>query len=207
MQNSQLDRLLRLIKRTGDKAVVVDRASEHMFMLMDLDAYEDLFDAADGNMQPRNNNGPTREAIPVEADEEVTTRVPLETVVDLPVINVDIPVEADPLETENPEDRTKEEPEIPSEENALEDYILDDLLDTEDKKSVQPVAEEAPLELPLENDEVPETETTPEPQPEVALRFEETWPEVAKNAVVSEESLQDVPAEEEEEKFYLEPVE
>lgn len=44
MNNIQLERTLRLLRRTGDKAVVVDPGSDEVFMLMNLDAYEDMLD-------------------------------------------------------------------------------------------------------------------------------------------------------------------
>ncbi|MBI5729392.1 MAG: hypothetical protein HY983_04120 [Candidatus Magasanikbacteria bacterium] len=47
MNNFQLTRTLRLLRRTGDKAVVVDPGSDEVFMLMNLDAYEGLLDEID----------------------------------------------------------------------------------------------------------------------------------------------------------------
>lgn len=47
MNNTQLERTLRLLRRTGDKAVVVDPGSDEVFMLMNLDAYESLLDEID----------------------------------------------------------------------------------------------------------------------------------------------------------------
>src|SRR3989344_704875 len=51
MNNNQLDRVLRLVKKTGDKVVVVDRESDTVVVLMDLDDYEFLLEeslVADG---------------------------------------------------------------------------------------------------------------------------------------------------------------
>ncbi|MEK7131372.1 MAG: hypothetical protein AAB797_01375 [Patescibacteria group bacterium] len=44
MQNSQLNRVIKLIKRTGDKTVIMDNESDAVMMLMDLGAYEKMLD-------------------------------------------------------------------------------------------------------------------------------------------------------------------
>jgi len=49
MNNNQLDRVLRLVKKTGDKVVVVDRESDAVVVLMDLDDYEFLLEESFAN--------------------------------------------------------------------------------------------------------------------------------------------------------------
>ena len=48
MQNSQLNRVINLIKRTGDKTVIMDNESDSALMLMDLGAYEKMLDQPRG---------------------------------------------------------------------------------------------------------------------------------------------------------------
>lgn len=42
MQQSQINRVVKLIKKTGDKIVLMDNESDAVMMLMDLDSYEVL---------------------------------------------------------------------------------------------------------------------------------------------------------------------
>lgn len=44
MQNSQLNRVISLVKRTGDKTVIMDNESDAVMMLMDLGMYEKMLD-------------------------------------------------------------------------------------------------------------------------------------------------------------------
>ena len=44
MQNSQLNRVINLVKRTGEKTVIMDNESDAVMMLMDLGAYEKMLD-------------------------------------------------------------------------------------------------------------------------------------------------------------------
>lgn len=48
MQNSQLNRVINLVKRTGDKTVIMDNESDAVMMLMDLGAYEKMLDNSSG---------------------------------------------------------------------------------------------------------------------------------------------------------------
>lgn len=48
MQNSQLNRVISLLKRTGDKTVIMDNESDAVMMLMDLGAYEKMLDNHQG---------------------------------------------------------------------------------------------------------------------------------------------------------------
>ena len=47
MQNSQLNRVLKLVRRTGDKLVIFDKETDAAYAVMDLDQYENLLDEAD----------------------------------------------------------------------------------------------------------------------------------------------------------------
>lgn len=42
MQSSQINRVMKLVKKTGDKVVLMDNESDAVMMLMDIDAYEKL---------------------------------------------------------------------------------------------------------------------------------------------------------------------
>lgn len=44
MHNSQLNRVISLIKRTGDKTIIMDNESDAVMMLMDLGMYEKMLD-------------------------------------------------------------------------------------------------------------------------------------------------------------------
>jgi hypothetical protein len=48
MQNSQLNRVINLVKRTGEKTVIMDNESDAVMMLMDLGAYEKMLDHTSG---------------------------------------------------------------------------------------------------------------------------------------------------------------
>lgn len=85
-------------------------------------------------------------------------------------------------------------------EDGLDDYVLDDIIDIEERRTSE-VKEKNPL-------------TTIPPsgfETEKKLDFSESWTEniqLKENAVQPEESLSDIPHDgEEEERFYLEPVE
>lgn len=147
MNNLQLERTLRLLRRTGDKAVVVDPGSDEVFMLMNLDAYEDLLD---------------------EIDER------------------------------GPFDGTDNEGTLTDKDDlTLSDALVDDFTETSSADE-----EQAPVEklTPVVRRSMVDTEAEP-------LDFSESWPKKAVPSLKNEESLEDVPDEGEEEKFYLEPVE
>ena len=42
MNNEQLQRTLRLLRRTGDRGIVLDPGSDEVFVLMDADTYEEM---------------------------------------------------------------------------------------------------------------------------------------------------------------------
>ncbi|MBI2037478.1 MAG: hypothetical protein HYT15_00900 [Candidatus Magasanikbacteria bacterium] len=48
MQNSQINRVVRLVRRTGEKAVIMDTESDAVMMLMDLGAYEKMLENSEG---------------------------------------------------------------------------------------------------------------------------------------------------------------
>ncbi len=48
MQNSQLNRVISLIKKTGDKTIIMDSESDAVMMLMDLGLYEKMLDRPAG---------------------------------------------------------------------------------------------------------------------------------------------------------------
>lgn len=48
MQNSQLNRVINLVKRTGDRTVIMDNESDAVMMLMDLGAYENMLERSSG---------------------------------------------------------------------------------------------------------------------------------------------------------------
>lgn len=48
MQNSQINRVVRLVRRTGDKAIIMDNESDAVMMLMDLGAYEKILERSQG---------------------------------------------------------------------------------------------------------------------------------------------------------------
>lgn len=147
MKNSQLERTLRLLRRTGDKAVVVDPGSDDVFMLMNLDSYEDLLDELDAQEPLTGLDGGE-----VLSDEDDLTL-------------------SDTL--------TADFEEAPS---AQEELGL-----AEDLTVVEPRKQASTVTKPLD--------------------FSEDWPKKPVSSLENEESLEDVPDEGEEEKFYLEPIE
>jgi hypothetical protein len=140
MNNLQLQRTLRLLRRTGDRGIVLDTESDEVFVLMDADAYEKMLPTTTGAHPDKDGS-----------------------------------------------------------EEGLNDYVLDDLLEIVEKQAVAP-------ELVKFTDKEAKPVNAPV-APEKKLNFAENWT-AEKNPILSEESLSDVPhEEEEEEKFYLEPVE
>lgn len=137
MKDRQLNRLLRLVRRTGEKLVILDKESDAAMVLMDLDDYENS------------------------------------------------------LNDFEPEETT-------------DSWTRPEMLERADPDSdfwrFNPGADD---ELEPEEEEMAfEREQMPVPEAEKV----DNLPEVSQN-VTQEENLADVPAQEEEEKFYLEPVE
>jgi len=146
MKKNQLNKVISLIARTGDKALVMDRETDEVIVMMPLDKYEELLDEAEASEILEDEEG----GIFGESDDtpHVENNFPWEQVWD------------------------KEAPE--------EDKVLQ-----EDIKA----AKEDSVALP-----------------DHALEFAEDWAAEGKRPVAPEESLADVPAEDED-RFYLEPVE
>ena len=44
MQQSQLNRIMKLIKKTGDKMAILDSETDSALMVMELDAYEQMLE-------------------------------------------------------------------------------------------------------------------------------------------------------------------
>lgn len=139
MQNEQLRRTLKVMRRTGDKAFVMDMDSDEVFVLMPVDSYEDLLDQTE-TTPPFDNNDNDAGAWP-----------------------------------------------------SFDDVPLDDFV----PPAPAPMASES-FSSKKKNIPVPASEP---------LDFSQPWDKVGDSSLLSEESLADVPNDEEEEKFYLEPVE
>ncbi len=148
MQNSQLNRVINLVKRTGDKTVIMDNESDSTMMLMDLGAYEKMLD------QPRGVD------VKQLTEEELLEK-----------INRDVAV--------------------------WRAY--------NDKEQIERFDESVPNfeESPAVREKLAEVKQTPNVFPEAPVVMVKTN-DIKMN---QEESASDIVAEEEEEKFYLEPVE
>lgn len=151
MTNEHLQRVLRLIKKTGDKGFIIDPEADDMFVLMDVDSYEKI------------------------------------------------------LGTDSPA-----APEVKEPESELDDYVLDDIIEVEERHRKAAPAEEAPVE-PTRlsgNDLYKNLPAQLRKKFEFSAASDWRADDKKPNAVSSEEeSLADVPHDEDEEKFYLEPVE
>lgn len=154
MKTSQLNQVLRLIRRTGDRAVIMDPASEEVLVLMNLSNYEELLDQSEESLEYFDNpNISVDEAFPWSTSQEET--------------NTDWQEDAEPADI--------------------------------------------PLDYPKSNRAANSRFTSPYQTPAVDTRldFSTGWTENHQNtgsAMEEEVSLEDVPSEEEEEKFYLEPI-
>lgn len=170
MKSSQLSRILNLVRRTGDKFVILDQETDEAFSVMRLSDYERLLDGT----------SPVRDL----SEEEIWEKVDR----DLNEWRVSHPF----YDGGDWENEKRNEQETDWEKNWA---------DEADEK------EEEIEEIDEANDFSPEPEETNEEEvlePQVVpLKQEETPLE---SAMTKEEDLSDVP-EDEEEKFYLEPVE
>lgn len=148
MNNEHFQKVLSIMRRTGDKGFVIDSQSDDMFMLMNISDYEKMLDRIDSpGIGPRS-----------EEDDE------------------------------------------------MEDYVLDDIIEIEERGKTDAPAAETKI--------IPEIQKAEAGQ---KLNFSEGWAETkpelvekteVQHPLIKEESLKDVPHEDgEEEKFYLEPVE
>lgn len=109
MKQKQLDRIIRLVKRTGDRFVILDRDTDEAMVVMNLDEYEDLLNTttevenlAEEEMLSRLNSDINRWQ---EQNEKRAT---------LPQIQYDEPEEIDEVEEEEQENEPEFEklPEI-----------------------------------------------------------------------------------------------
>ena len=164
MQNSQLNRVLSLVRRTGDRMIIMDNESDSVMVLMDLDAYEkmlgtdpeSLVDLSEEQMLEKINRDIAKWRSYNDKNED-------EGEVDFSAIN---------------------EPEMPAE-------------------RVQPAGGKSPDES-FEPLDITGGETDALEAPPIGLEEENLGQDMVK--VDQEVPLSDV-QEEEEEKFYLEPVE
>ncbi len=149
MQNSQLQRLLHLMRQTGDKSIVLDNETEQMFVMMNVDDYENLIGVTDFD----------------------TPFAPAgETVSDVP------------------------------------DFVIDDAVTPAEGATTLDTSGIFAENGSTLDDE--KTSTTIEKMPTISQKNTSDWNiHNRANPVLSEETLTDVPHEEEEERFYLEPVE
>lgn len=172
MNNEQLQRTLRLLKRTKDKGFIMD--GDGIFVLMDVDSYEDILDKMDG-----------------------------------------APVDSGPQNNDDVD--------------AKGDYVLDEIIATEESRkkteeiAVEEIKEEELVEntvlesAEVSNKEISKSEGQGNKKPIHTsnfgglqkLQIDPNWLDKKRNnSVINEESLADVPHDsDEEEKFYLEPVE
>ena len=150
MQNSQLNKVIRLIARTGDKAIIMDKETDEAIVMMPLDNYEQLLDEAEF----------VPDELEIENDDELVPNFNG---------NFDFPWE---------NETSKQEPEKEVKYEDVSNFF------TEEKK------EEEKDEIKQEN------------------KLEDDWFKAKETRFGQEESLADLPSDdEEEEKFYLEPVE
>lgn len=162
MKDAQLDRLFKLVKKTNDRLVVLDKETDFVTVMVPLDDYEKLIDGGEapdldeGGFYP--DSGP---------DDEPPTPPTEDFAADLP--------------EEEGEEQAPEEPVLPPEPSYTR------------------------IALAEKQDEAERHGSVPVYKPgEKTLDFSGNW--AAENAKpITEEDLSDVP--EEEEKFYLEPVE
>jgi hypothetical protein len=162
MDNHQLNRILRLVKRTGDKFVVLDKATDAAQVLMSLDSYEDLLGPDFGDdFNPR-------DIPPFDGSDN---------------FKLDENDEDGDDEAEFADWTDSEMPKRSYSDTSL-DWGDDDFAD-DDRRTIQEIAEAEHMKAVDEEHEAGLASFPP----------------------AAEESLSDVPHEEEEEKFYLEPVE
>jgi len=182
MKQNQLDRIIKLVRRTGDRFVIMDKETEETMVLMNLNEYESLLndtssleDLEEEDMLNKLNHDisrwqtqKTRQPMPVWEDErkESLPTVQIEEI--LPEVHeVEDLDELDEME----ENEFEDEGFVPKNETVVEPLVV-----------VEPIVEKnlEPTTIPLEVGQVEQT--------------------------FGEEALSGLP-EDEEEKFYLEPIE
>ncbi|HLD60820.1 MAG TPA: hypothetical protein VJA27_01670 [Patescibacteria group bacterium] len=160
MKSSQLNQVLRLIRRTGDRAIIMDPAGEEVVVLMNLNDYEALLDQTDDSLAY------------AEPDHDLLA-------------------------------------DEPSPWGTMEAEIRPDWHEDEGSNWRAPSDFSTFSELATKR-AAPRFQPAYPPQPDDSqLDFSAGWNEQAQNipsSMEEEVSLEDVPSEEEEEKFYLEPI-
>lgn len=182
MKQNQLDRIIKLVRRTGDRFVIMDKETEETMVLMNLNEYESLLndtssleDLGEEDMLNKLNHDisrwqtqKTRQPMPIWEDirKESLPTVQIEEI--LPEVHE---VEGLDEMEEIDEDEFENEGLVSNSELALEPIAV-----------LEPIAEKIlePTTIPLEIGQVEQT--------------------------FGEETLSGLP-EDEEEKFYLEPIE
>lgn len=201
MKQNQLDRIIRLVKRTGDRFVILDRATDEAMVVMNLDEYEDLLNTttevsnlAEEEMLSRLNRDINR----WQEQHEKKTVLPQIQYEESEVEPEEEEIESE-LELEDEKEEDEKQFEIPQIYPELENLakISQKGGEIEDSELEDEIAF-LPINEPL-------SEPTPEPinyvAPSPVLPLE-----VVPSANFAEEDLSDLP-EGEEEKFYLEPIE
>lgn len=186
MKQKQLDRIIRLVKRTGDRFVVLDRDTDEAMVVMNLNEYEDLLNTttevenlAEEEMLGRLNRD-------INRWQEQNNKKPA-----LPQIEYETP------ETEEAEEKVEE---------LLENEVLADTSEEIDDLELEDDIDDCLPEMAIVEDIVPQP-IKPEPIQYVApAPIPAASPEIAAQPVFAEQDLADLP-EGEEEKFYLEPIE
>ncbi len=183
MRQNQLDRIIRLVRRTGDRFVIMDKETDQTMVLMNLDEYENLLNDTSSlenleeeDMLNKLNHDISRwqvrkERQPVSVWEENIQKESLPTV----------QVEENLSEVQEMCD-VEDLDEIEDDEFEDVDLIPQNELATEPLTVLEPIIEKTlePTNIPLEVGQVEQT--------------------------FGEENLPNLP-EGEEEKFYLEPIE
>ena len=150
MTTTQLNRLIRLLKKTGEKTMVLDQASDEILVLMPFEAYEDLL--AEAECGP--NDDPYDDAV-------------------------------DP--------------------NFFSEPSHPVFSDQDDDSMANEFESAQGTEREIMKSEPPSVASS-EKETKRSLDFSDSWSK-HNSPILPEESLTDVPHDEEEEKFYLEPVE
>lgn len=137
MQNNQLNRLLQLINRTGDRLVVLDKDTDATVVMMEIDEYEKLL-----------NGGPRLEDM---SESDILDRINREVAVwrEKNVANMDVSeLEEDLAVSKSVE--TEVLPEI----NEVEDEVMDDNFAEISQKPVEKSVEEPITVSPIVGPEV-----------------------------------------------------
>lgn len=179
MKNSQLNRVLSLIRHTGDRIVVMDPKNDDIVVLMPVNEYESLIGAKKTEPTLRENMKCDMDWDEDEDEDEDKSEEEMEMEEDL----------GEPRFTTPPHLRTNH------------------LSNNASAKQRDPWTEEKTFDY--KNNTRPESTTFVSPTtPEEGLNFDDYDWSKEEGVSLNEEELHDIPEEEEEEeKFYLEPIE